>query len=222
MIKAVLFDLDGTVADTAPDLACALNAMREARGLAGLPLAATRPLTSLGARGLLSAGFGIAPGHPDYAAMRSEFLALYERNICHASRLFPGIPELLQALEARSVCWGIVTNKAERLARTLLGELRLASRCACIIGGDSTPRAKPHPEPLLAACRAIRQSAGACLYVGDDLRDIEAGRAAGMAVAAAGWGYLNGSDPASWNADWMLESPGDLLALPFASPPATH
>jgi 2-phosphoglycolate phosphatase len=222
MMEAVLFDLDGTLADTAPDLGCALNHMRGSRGLSPLPLSATRPVTSLGARGLLKVGFGISPDHADYAAMRREFLQLYESNICRETRLFPGMPELLGALETRQICWGIVTNKAEQLARLLLDELRLTARCACIIGGDTTPNIKPHPAPLLAACRSIRRDAGACLYVGDDLRDIEAGRAAGMKVAAARWGYLNGGDPVTWNADWLLEEPRDLLRLLPAAGAASH
>lgn len=211
MIKAVLFDLDGTLADTAPDLAYAVNRMRETRGLPPLPASATRPVASLGARGLLNAGFGIEPGHPDYDPMRQEFLLLYEENICRETRLFPGIRELLNEVEARGLCWGIVTNKAERLARLLLDKLPLASPPACIIGGDSTPRFKPHPAPLIAACSAIREPARACIYVGDDLRDVEAGRAAGMKVAAAGWGYLNGGNVEGWNADWVLEKPQDLI-----------
>jgi phosphoglycolate phosphatase len=213
MIEAVLFDLDGTLADTAPDLAYTLNHMRGARGLPPLPLAATRPVTSLGARGLLGAGFGLTPDHPEYASMREEFLRFYEANICRETRLFPGMAELLRALEARDICWGVVTNKAEYLARPLLKEILAQSRCACIVGGDTTPHTKPHPAPLLAACGAIRRDAGACLYVGDDLRDIQAGRAAGMKVAAALWGYLNGGDPTSWGADYMLERPEDLLDL---------
>jgi 2-phosphoglycolate phosphatase len=221
-IQAVLFDLDGTLADTAPDLAYAINRMREARGQAQLPLSVMRPVTSHGARGLLNAGFGIAPDHPDYPALRQEFLQLYESDICRETRLFPGMPELLHALEARSLYWGVVTNKAERLTRLLLDELRLTSRCACIIGGDTTPHLKPHPAPLLAACSAIRRDAGACLYVGDDLRDIEAGRAAGMKVAAVRWGYLNGGDPAAWNADWVLDEPHDVLRLLPAVGAASH
>jgi len=212
VIRTVLFDLDGTFADTAPDLGYAINCMREARGLPSLPASITRPVTSLGARGLLNAGFGIGPGHPDYDAMREEFLRLYESNICRETRLFPGIPELLEAITPGRR-WGIVTNKAERLARLLIEKLALASPPACIIGGDSTPHFKPHPAPLLAACETLHEDPGACIYVGDDLRDIEAGRAAGMRTAAAGWGYLNGSKPESWNADWMLEKPQDLLPL---------
>ena len=213
MIKAVLFDLDGTFADTAPDLAGAVNFMRRARGLADLPSSATRPVTSHGARGLLDVGFGIGPEHPDYRAMRAEFLALYERDICRETRLFPGTSELLDAIEQRGLRWGIVTNKAERLARLLLEKLGMSPRAACIIGGDSTPNLKPHPAPLLAACSVIGEEPGACIYVGDDLRDVKAAHAAGMKAAAAKWGYLNGSDPATWNADWMLEKPKDLLRL---------
>lgn len=211
MIKAVLFDLDGTIADTAPDLGYALNRMREARGLPPLPISTIRPVASLGARGLLNSGFGIGPGHSDYDGMREEFLRLYEGNICRDSRLFPGVPELLDALETRQLSWGIVTNKAERLARLLLGRLGMASRASCIIGGDSTPHFKPHPAPLLAACKTIREQADACIYVGDDLRDVEAGRAAGMKTAAVKWGYLNGGKPETWNADWLIDLPRDLL-----------
>jgi 2-phosphoglycolate phosphatase len=213
VIRAVLFDLDGTLADTAPDLGYAINCMRETRGLPPLPASATRPVTSLGARGLLSAGFGIGPDHPDYGAMREEFLRLYERNICRHTRLFPGTDELLSVLDARRLRWGIVTNKAERLARLLVDQLPLASPPACIIGGDSTPHLKPHPAPLLAACEILQENAGACIYLGDDLRDIEAGRAAGMKTVAACWGYLNGSKPENWNADWMIDTPQDLLRL---------
>ena len=213
MIKAVLFDLDGTIADTAPDLGYALNRMRQARQLPLLALSATRPVASLGARGLLNTGFGIGPEHPDYNAMREEFLQLYEKNICRETRLFPGISELLDALEARGLRWGIVTNKAERLARLLIGMLGMASRASCIVGGDSTAHFKPHPEPLFAACKTMREDAGACIYVGDDLRDVEAGHAAGMKTAAVKWGYLNGGKPEAWNADWLLERPEDLLPL---------
>ena len=213
MIEAVLFDLDGTLADTAPDLGYAVNHMRETRGLAPLPPSATRPVASLGARGLLNTGFGIGPGHPEYDAMREEFLLLYENNICRETRLFPGIGELLDALDARALRWGIVTNKAERLARLLLDRLNMTSRASCLVGGDSTPRFKPHPDPLYAACATIRADPGACIYVGDDRRDVEAGHAAGMKVAAVRWGYLNGNDPESWNADWLLENPQDLLRI---------
>jgi phosphoglycolate phosphatase len=213
MIKAVLFDLDGTLADTAPDLGYALNTMRVARGHPPLPSSATRPVASSGARGLLHAGFGIGPGHPDYEAMRKEFLQLYETNICRESRLFPGMLELLDAIEARGLRWGVVTNKAERLARLLLDVLGMTSRASCLVGGDSTPNIKPHPDPLFAACRTMHEDAGACVYVGDDLRDIEAAHAAGMKAAVAKWGYLNGQAPENWNADWLLKNPQDLLRI---------
>jgi len=213
MIRVVLFDLDGTLADTAPDLGYAVNRMRETRGLPELPLSVTRPVTSMGARGLLKAGFGIDPGHADYQPLREEFLHIYERNICRESRLFEGMAQLLDTIEARGVRWGIVTNKTERLARVLIDQLGIASRAACLVGGDTTPHLKPHPAPLLAACEALQESAGACVYVGDDRRDIDAGRAAGTKVAVAGWGYLNGGAPETWDADWMLAGPRDLVAL---------
>lgn len=211
MIKAVLFDLDGTFADTAPDLAYALNRMRATRGLPPLPLSATRPITSLGARGLLNAGFGIGPEHSDYGAMREEFLQIYEKNICRDSRLFAGMPEFLETIEARRLQWGIVTNKAEYLARRLLDRLGLAQRAACIVGGDTTPRLKPHPDSLLAACSTIGIGADACIYVGDDQRDIEAARASGMKSVAVRWGYLNGGEPERWGADWIVGEPLELL-----------
>ena len=212
-MRTVFFDLDGTFADTAPDLGLALNRMREARGLAPVPIAATRPVTSLGARGLLGVGFGLTPEHGDYRAMREEFLAIYEQNICRETRLFPGMLELLDGIEARGMAWGIVTNKAERLARLLFAELGMTARTRCIIGGDSTGHTKPRPEPLLAACSAVGVEPGTCVYVGDDRRDIEAGHAAGMKTAAVLWGYLNGGEPESWGADWTLAEPQQLLRL---------
>lgn len=211
MIKAVLFDLDGTFADTAPDLCYALNLMRAARGLAPVALEVTRPVTSMGAHGLLHAGFGIQPDHPDYPALRDEFLDLYEQNLCHDTRMFPGTLELLAGLESRGLKWGIVTNKAERFALPLLERLQMSHRTACVIGGDTTGKLKPHPEPLLAACHRIATPPETCVYVGDDQRDIDAGRAAGMMTVAVTYGYLNGSDPAAWGADAIIGHPGELL-----------
>ena len=213
MIKAVLFDLDGTLADTAPDLTFALNRVRAARGLPALPLAATRPVASQGARGLIGAGFNIHPGDPGYDQLRDEFLAVYADNLCRETRLFAGIPELLERLEARPLPWGVVTNKAERFTFPLLDLLRVRGRSACVIGGDTTGKIKPHPEPLLAASRAIGLAPESCIYLGDDRRDVEAGQAAGMKTAIAKWGYLNGRDPENWNADHMIEEPRDLLRL---------
>ena len=211
MIKAVLFDLDGTLADTAPDLRYAINRMREARGLPPLPLAVTRPVTSLGARGMLGVGLNVTPEHPDYHALRDEFLGIYADNLCRETRLFPGMDELLAELERRAVPWGVVTNKAERYTHPLLELLGVHERAACIIGGDTTGRIKPDPASLLAASARIGIAPPHCIYLGDDRRDIEAGRAAGMQVVIAKFGYLNGEDPETWGADGMIEKPQDLL-----------
>jgi phosphoglycolate phosphatase len=213
LIRTVFFDLDGTFADTAPDLAFAVNRMRETRGLPPLPVAVTRPVTSLGARGLLGKGFEMTPEHPEFKAMRAELLDIYRNNICRESRLFAGMDETLEGLESRGLSWGIVTNKAEGLARLLLDRMGVAARAVCIVGGDTTGHTKPHPAPLIAACRAAGVGGEACLYVGDDERDIVAGRAAGMKTAAAGWGYLNGGRPETWGADWIVEHPLELLRL---------
>jgi 2-phosphoglycolate phosphatase len=211
MIKAVLFDLDGTFADTAPDLAHAINIMRASRGLPPLPADATRPVTSHGARGLLGVGFGMTPDHADYAAMREEFLGLYEANLCRETRLFPGMEKLLEGIEARALTWGIVTNKAERFAKPLMHLLKIRERCGCIVGGDTTSRKKPHPEPLFAACRLIGAEPRFCAYVGDDRRDVEAARAAGMRSIAVRYGYLNGGAPDAWGADAVVDCPEDVL-----------
>jgi phosphoglycolate phosphatase len=215
MMRAVLFDLDGTFADTAPDLGRAVNAMRTARGLAPVALSETRRVTSLGARGLLGVGFGIGPDHADYAAMREEFLQIYENNLCCDTVLFPGIAELVDRLEAGGLRWGIVTNKAERFARPLLQQLGYAARAGCIIGGDTTGHMKPHPAPLLAAASRLELPPAACIYVGDDERDIQAGRAAGMATVAVRFGYLNGSNPEIWGADYVVNDPGEILGLVY-------
>jgi phosphoglycolate phosphatase len=213
MIQAVLFDLDGTFADTAPDLGYAVNVMRQTRGLPFVPEKKTRPVTSSGARGLLGAAFDITPDHADYPAMREEFLDIYEANLCRHTRLFDGMAELVTALEARGLAWGIVTNKAERFALPLMRLLGYGARAGCVIGGDTTGKLKPHPEPLYAGAEAIGKSPPHCLYVGDDLRDVQAGRAAGMKTVAVRYGYLNGSDPDSWGADAVIHSPLDALKL---------
>ena len=211
MIRAVLFDLDGTLADTAPDLTYALNRVRGARGLPPIPLAATRPCASQGARGLIGVGFNLTPGDAGYDALRDEFLDNYAADLRRETRLFAGIPELLDRLEAGGYPWGVVTNKAERFTLPLLELLEVRSRAACVVGGDTTGKIKPHPEPLLAASRALGLAPGACIYLGDDERDVQAGRAAGMMTAIAMWGYLNGQAPETWNADRMIEQPLDLL-----------
>ena len=213
MTRAVLFDLDGTFADTAPDLGRAVNMMRSARGLAPVALSETRRVTSLGARGLLGVGFGMTPDHADYASMRDEFLQIYENNLCCDTRLFPGIAELVDRLEAKELPWGIVTNKAERFALPLMRQLGYSNRASCIIGGDTTGHMKPHPAPLLAAAEILACSPSTCIYVGDDERDILAGKAAGMETVAVRFGYLNGSDPDTWGADYVVNAPADILTV---------
>ena len=182
--RAVLFDLDGTLADTAPDLARALNRVRAAYALAPMPLEITRPYTSSGARGLIKVGFGLDPGSERYEVLKLQFLDFYAAEICVDTRLFDGMAELLDRLEHDGLPWGVVTNKAERFTLPLLRGLHLGKRAACVIGGDTTARAKPHPDPLLHAAAALRLPPSACLYVGDHLRDVQAARAAGMPVIA--------------------------------------
>jgi 2-phosphoglycolate phosphatase len=211
---AVLFDLDGTFADTAPDLGHALNVQRQARGQSALPIERIRRVASSGARGLLGLGFDLAPGDPDYDAMAIEFLDLYERNLCRDTRLFPGIAELLRALEARGLPWGIVTNKAQRFTLPLMRMLGLHERAACIGCGDSTPHRKPHPGPMFVAAQTIGVAPESCIYIGDDERDMIAGRAAGMRVAVAEYGYLGtGNPPDQWSADFRLRHPMELATL---------
>ena len=210
-MRAVLFDFDGTLADTAPDLAGAVNRMRDKRGLAPLDPQTVRPYASMGARGLLRIGFGMAPEHPDYIAMRDEFLARYGEAICAETRLFPGIDEVLAELERRAIAWGIVTNKAARFTERIVPQLGVTP--ACLVCGDSTPHLKPHPASLLLAAEQLRLAPRECLYVGDDLRDVQAARAAGMRSAAAEWGYhgTENAGPRIWNADLLLSHPQALL-----------
>ena len=210
--RAVLFDLDGTLADTAPDLARALNRVRSANGLAPMPLEITRPYTSSGARGLLKIGFDLDPGDGRYDALRAQFLDFYAAEICVDTRLFDGMAELLDQLDQERMPWGVVTNKAERFTLSLLQHLRLGERAACVVGGDTSARLKPHPDSLLHAAAALQLPASACVYVGDDLRDVQAARAAGMRVLAAKYGYLgDGGSIESWQADAIIEHPRQVL-----------
>jgi len=214
--RSVLFDLDGTLADTAPDLGFALNQQRLARGMPELPIEAVRSQASSGARGLLRIGFNIEPGQNGYDAMRDEFLDIYERNLSRNTRLFPGVSALLEQVERRGLRWGIVTNKAERFTFPLLRALTLMDRAACVICGDTTPNPKPHPAPLLAAAEKLGVPARQCIYVGDDERDVQAGHAAGMPVVVARYGYLgNGTPPEQWGADGFIDAPEDLLGVLF-------
>lgn len=213
-MRAILFDLDGTLVDTAPDLAGALNRLLTELGRATVPAEVTRPHTSSGARGLIQAGMGIGPDHPDYEQLKSRFLDLYARNICIESKLFAGMPELLLSLEQARIPWGIVTNKASRFTEPLLKAMRLYDRAACVVSGDTTPHPKPHPAPLLHASGLLGLEPAECLYVGDDLRDIQSARAAGMPVVAAAFGYLGeAGDPHAWLADAVISEPAELLGL---------
>lgn len=213
-LHAVFFDLDGTLADTAADLAAPVNAMRVERGLAPLELAELRPFASMGARGLIGRGLGVQREDDGFEALRVEFLRRYEAAMVVHTRLFPGMPELLDALDAADVRWGVVSNKVERYVRPIVAALGLAGRSVVSVGGDTTPFAKPHPEPLLHAARVAGVDPTGCVYVGDDLRDVEAGRAAGMRTVAAAYGYCGEHEPPHrWGADALIEHPRDLHRL---------
>ncbi|HEX7642043.1 MAG TPA: HAD-IA family hydrolase [Burkholderiaceae bacterium] len=208
--RAVLFDLDGTLADTAPDLAAAVNRLRIARGLEPTPYEQLRPVASAGARGLVGAAFGVKPGDVEFELLRNEFLISYETNLAVESRLFDGVAQLLNHLEQQGIAWGVVTNKAGRYTNALVPQIGLG-HAGCVISGDTTPHAKPHPEPLFEAARRLQLEPQHCWYVGDDLRDILAGQAAGMTTVAAAWGYCGNSEPLSWNADLLAETPLHLI-----------
>lgn len=214
MGKLVLFDFDGTLADTAPDLGAAANVLRVRRGLNELPLEAYRPYASHGARGLLRIGLGMTPEHPGYEEARREFLAEYELGMTRRTTLFPGITGLLDALHDHGYTWGIVTNKVEYLALPLVAHLGLQQRCAITVGGDTTPYAKPHPAPLLYAAEKTGFQPHDAIYIGDDHRDIIAGRAAGMATVVAAYGYC-AADTAleTWEATAIAREPSALWGV---------
>ncbi|MEO8142946.1 MAG: HAD-IA family hydrolase [Betaproteobacteria bacterium] len=207
--RAVLFDFDGTFADTAVDLSRALNRLRTARGLTELPLETLRPHASSGARGLIGAGLGILPEHPEFKMLRDTFLEHYAAAICVDTRLFPGMDELLAAIEARGLRWGIVTNKSTSLTRLLVKALKLETRAGCVVCGDTTPFLKPNPASLLYAADELELAPADCIYLGDDKRDIDAAIAAGMRSVAVEWGY--GSNLQAWNADAIIAQPMDLI-----------
>lgn len=211
-IRAVLFDLDGTLVDSAPDLAGATNEMLIARGLPEVAFERLRPMVGAGARGMMGVAFGVTPQDERFPALRTEFFDRYQARLLHATRPFNGIAEMLAALTSSSLLWGIVTNKSERFALPLAEGLGWSTCAAAVVGGDTTAHSKPHPEPLLEAARRAGVTPRECVYVGDDARDILAGRAAGMPTVAVRWGYLGEGVPIDeWGADVVVDSPAELL-----------
>jgi 2-phosphoglycolate phosphatase len=212
--RAVLFDLDGTLIDSAPDLGAAADQMRTDRGLASLPLALYRPMAGAGARGMLGVAFGITPDAPEFPVLREEFFVQYESRMLRNTQVFDGVAELVAALRARGLAWGVVTNKSVRFTEPLTRSIPLFESAKAIVSGDTTPYSKPHPEPLFEAARRIGVPPGACIYVGDDERDIMAGRSAGMRTVAATYGYMGEqAEVARWDADAAIASPMELLQL---------
>lgn len=208
----VLFDLDGTLLDTAPDMGGALNQLLQEQGRSALPLAKIRPLVSHGTRALLELGFSLTPEDSAYEPLRQRFLAIYNNALAVHTTLFPGMDEVLNWLDNNALPWGVVTNKPGWLTQPLLQHLALAQRTACIVSGDTTARAKPHPEPLIHACKQVNKAPAACLYVGDAERDVQAGRHAGMATLVARYGYLHASEkPENWGANGIIDTPEQLL-----------
>ena len=213
-IQAVLFDLDGTLIDSAPDLGAAADKLRTDRGLPSLPLDLYRPLAGAGARGMLKVAFDMDATHPDYDTLREAFFRNYEAAMTERTYAFDGIAELLQALQDKGLRWGVVTNKMARFTDPLTQAMPLFASASVVISGDTTPHAKPHPEPLFEAARRLGLSPSHCVYVGDDERDIVAGRAAGMPTVAARYGYLGEkADVSAWQADWQIQAPLDLLQI---------
>jgi 2-phosphoglycolate phosphatase len=210
--RAILFDLDGTLADTAPDLAAAINLLRANAGLAATPYALLRPAASAGARGMIHVAYGLTPEDDDYEALRLGFLSNYAAALAKHTSLFPGITDLLDNLTTLGLGWGIVTNKAMRFTDPLVPQIGL-QHAACVVSGDTTEHAKPHPAPLFEAARQLGLAPEQCWYVGDDKRDIEAGRAAGMVTIACGWGYCGSVAPLTWNATYLLETPQALFEV---------
>ncbi|MDW5444549.1 HAD-IA family hydrolase [Polaromonas sp. SM01] len=213
-IDAVLFDLDGTLIDSAPDLGAAADKMRTDRGLPSLPLTDYRPMAGAGARGMLGVAFGLTPNDAGFGALREEFFANYEACMTERTYAFDGVAELIAQIDRAGLKWGVVTNKSERFTLPLTRQMPLFGTAKTIVSGDTTPHAKPHPAPLLEAARQLQVEPGRCVYVGDDERDIVAGRAAGMPTVAAAYGYLGAlADTRGWNADATIVSPASLLNL---------
>lgn len=234
LVRAVLFDLDGTLVDTAPDLIFTLNEMRRRRGLTDMAHGPLRAQASHGTQGLIRLGLGVARDQPEFPDLRTEFLDIYLQNLSRRSGLFPGMGQVLDGLEIQDIRWAVVTNKPAFLTEPLLDQLGLRARAASVVSGDTCALPKPHPAPLLHACSEMNVAPGACLYVGDAARDVEAATAAGMPSLVALYGYLGEDDrPQEWGAtgfirsplglmDWLVTAPGKLFAaglnqLPVAS-----
>jgi phosphoglycolate phosphatase len=212
LINTILFDLDGTLVDTAPDLGHALNIQLERHGKVPLSDAAIRPFASHGSRGLIGLGFGITPNDDSFIIMRDEYLAIYDTVFTRSPILLPGIAELLQVIENKGLKWGIVTNKPRRFTQPLIENMALHERAACVVSGDDAPKPKPSPETLLLACKHVGTKPESCMYVGDAERDIQAGKAAGMKAVVALFGYIDVTDrPHEWGADALIKTPNELL-----------
>jgi phosphoglycolate phosphatase len=213
-IAAVLFDLDGTLIDSAPDLGAAADKMRTDRGLESLPLALYRPMAGAGARGMIGVAFGLTPDDARFADLREEFFRNYESRMTEHTTVFDGVAELIADIDRAGFHWGVVTNKSARFTVPLTKAMPLFNTARTIVSGDTTPHAKPHPAPLLEAARQLEVAPERCIYVGDDERDIVAGRAAGMPTVAAAYGYLGKTaDTGGWKADATIAVPGALLNL---------
>jgi phosphoglycolate phosphatase len=213
-VQAVLFDLDGTLIDSAPDLGAAADALRVARGLPSLPIDSYRSMAGAGARGMLGVAFGMTPEHPDFMAVREEFFCNYERRMTQCTVVFEGVPAMLLGLQNLQLPWGVVTNKAERFTLPLTQAMSMFKTAGAIVSGDTTPFSKPHPEPLLEAARRLGVAPRRCVYVGDDERDIVAGVAAGMFTVAVTYGYLGQqTNTTQWGADVTINCVNELLPL---------
>ena len=213
-VRAVLFDLDGTLIDSAPDLGAAADRMRTDRGMPKIPFERKRPRAGAGARGLLGLWFGLTPDSPEFAQMREEFFRNYEQCMTERTYAFEGVEELIARLQAVSMPWGVVTNKSMRFTDPLTQQMPLFATASAVVSGDTTPHAKPHPAPLLEAAARIGLPPESFVYVGDDERDIVAGKAAGMKTVAACYGYLGAAgDTLHWQADAQINSPLELLKL---------
>lgn len=211
--EAILFDLDGTLVDTAPDMVAVLTELQKDNGCEPLPYELARSHVSNGAMGLIRLAFAKL-GDTARAGLHQDYLERYERSVCVASTLFPGLAELLDRLDTEGKPWGVVTNKPKRMTEPLLERLGLAGRIACVVSGDTLPERKPHPAPMLLACKMLDVPPAQTIYVGDASRDIEAGRAAGTTTIAAAWGYITaGDDPASWGPDHIAASTRELMEL---------